>query len=89
METPACDCINEVRPKRQSLLLSLGNVAEVERSVERLSGAGSKEVHHVRGTDRRTFLERWRRKEIVLVEGRREFIGENVIDEILGTQIEL
>jgi hypothetical protein len=89
METPACNRLNQIRPERQCLFLSLGNVTEVERGVKRLCGAGSKEVHHMRGTDRRTFLQRRRRQEIVFVESRREFIGENVIDQILGTKLEL
>ena len=71
------------------MLLSLRNVAEVERRVKWLRRAGSKEVHHVRGTNRRAFLDRWRRQEIVLVEGGREFVGQDVVDQVLGTKLKL
>lgn len=89
METPPSNCINQIRSKRQRLLLSLRNVAKVERRIRRLGRAGSKEVHHVRGTNRRTFLDWWRRQEIVLVEGGREFVGQDVVDQVLGTKLEL
>jgi len=43
----------------------------------------------VRGTNRRAFLDRWRRQEIVLVEGGREFVGQDVVDQVLGTKLKL
>jgi hypothetical protein len=43
----------------------------------------------VRGTNRRTFLDRWRRQEIVLVEGGREFVGQDMVDQVLRTKLEL
>lgn len=89
MEAPASDCINQIGPERQCFLLSLGDVPKVERCVERLRRAGSEKVHHVRGTDRRTFLQWWRRQEIVLVEARGKFVGLDVIDKVLRTELEL
>lgn len=43
----------------------------------------------MRGTNRRAFLDRWRGQEIVLVEGGREFVGQDVVDQVFGTKLEL